>query len=95
MAQLPSHGSDRSQLADKSDLRWPAHARLRLRRWPRRPRPSSPCLRAQGLAWRVPACKIFVDLDDMYDTVGYSAYTKADLDEWMAEETGAFLSGRP
>ena len=40
------------------------------------------------------ACQIFVDFDDMYDTVNYGSYTVADLDEWMAEETGAFLAGR-
>jgi hypothetical protein len=40
------------------------------------------------------ACQIFVDFDDMYDTVNYASYTVADLDEWMAEETDAFLAGR-
>jgi hypothetical protein len=40
------------------------------------------------------ACQIFVDFDDMYDAVGYSPYTVADLDEWMAEESDAFIAGR-
>jgi len=40
------------------------------------------------------ACQIFVDFDDMYDTVDYASYTVADLDEWMAEESDAFLAGR-
>lgn len=40
------------------------------------------------------AYQIFVDFDDMYDAVDYASYTVADLDEWMAEETGAFLAGR-
>ena len=40
------------------------------------------------------ACQIFVDFDDMYDTVNYASYTMADLDEWMAEESDAFLAGR-
>jgi hypothetical protein len=40
------------------------------------------------------ACQIFVDFDDMYDTVNYASCTVADLDEWMAEETDAFLAGR-
>ena len=40
------------------------------------------------------ACQIFVDFDDMYDTVKYASYTTADLDEWMAEETDALLAGR-
>jgi hypothetical protein len=39
------------------------------------------------------AGQIFVDFDDMYGTVNYASYTVADLDEWMAEETGAFLAG--
>lgn len=39
-------------------------------------------------------CQIFVDFDDMYDTVNYSSYTVADLDEWMAEEADAYLDGR-
>jgi hypothetical protein len=40
-------------------------------------------------------CQVFVDFDDMYDTVNYQAsYTAADLDEWMAEESDAFLAGR-
>lgn len=41
-----------------------------------------------------PTCQIFVDFDDMYNTVDYSSYTVADLDEWMAEESDAFLTGR-
>jgi len=40
------------------------------------------------------AFQIFVDFDDMYDTVNYGSYTVADLDGWMAEETDAFLAGR-
>ena len=40
------------------------------------------------------ASQIFVDFDDMYDTVNYASYTVADLDERMAEETDAFLPGR-
>jgi hypothetical protein len=40
------------------------------------------------------ACQVFVDFDDMYDTVNYSSCTVADLDEWMAEEADAFLAGR-
>jgi len=40
------------------------------------------------------AGQIFVDFDDMYDTVNYASYTVADLDEWMAEESDAFLAGR-
>ena len=40
------------------------------------------------------ACQIFVDFDDMYNTVNYASYTVADLDQWMAEETGAFVAGR-
>jgi hypothetical protein len=40
------------------------------------------------------ACQIFVDFDDMYDAVNYASYTGADLDEWMAEESDAFLAGR-
>ena len=40
------------------------------------------------------ACQIFVDFDDMHDTVNYASYTVADLDEWMAEESDAFLVGR-
>lgn len=40
------------------------------------------------------ACQTFVDFDDMYDTVNYSSYTVADLDEWMAEEADAFLAGQ-
>ena len=41
------------------------------------------------------ACQIFVDFDDMYGTVNYwGSYTVADLNEWMAEETDAFLAGR-
>jgi hypothetical protein len=39
-------------------------------------------------------CQVFVDFDDMYDTVNYASYTAADLDEWMAEESDAFLAGR-
>jgi hypothetical protein len=40
-------------------------------------------------------CQVFVDFDDMYDTVNYQvSYTAADLDEWMAEESDAFLAGR-
>jgi len=30
----------------------------------------------------------------MYDLVDYASYTAADLDEWMAEESDAFLAGR-
>ena len=40
------------------------------------------------------ACQIFVDFDDMYDTVNFASYTVADLDGWMAEESDAFLAGR-
>jgi hypothetical protein len=40
------------------------------------------------------ACQVFVFFDDMYDTVNYSSCTVADLDEWMAEESDAFLAGR-
>ncbi len=40
------------------------------------------------------ACQVFVDFDDMYDTAGYASYTVADLDEWMAEESDAFLADR-
>ena len=40
------------------------------------------------------ACQIFVDFGDMHDTVNYASYTVADLDEWMAEESDAFLVGR-
>jgi hypothetical protein len=40
------------------------------------------------------ACQVFVDFDDMYETVDFSSYTVADLDEWMAEESDAFLAGR-
>jgi hypothetical protein len=40
------------------------------------------------------ACQIFVDFDDMYDTVNYASYTVADLDGWMAEESDAFLADR-
>jgi len=40
-------------------------------------------------------CQVFVDFDDMYDTVNYqTSYTAADLDEWMADESGALLAGR-
>jgi len=39
-------------------------------------------------------CQVFVDFDDMYDLVDYASYTAADLDEWMAEESDAFLAGR-
>jgi hypothetical protein len=39
-------------------------------------------------------CQIFVDFSDMYDTVDYASYTVADLDEWMAEESDAFLAGQ-
>jgi hypothetical protein len=39
-------------------------------------------------------CQVFVDFDDMYDTVNYASYTAADLDKWMAEESDAFLAGR-
>lgn len=40
-------------------------------------------------------CQVFVDLDDMYDTVNYSDYATEDLDHWTAEEADAFLKGRP
>jgi hypothetical protein len=40
-------------------------------------------------------CQVFVDLDDMYDTVEYSDYGAEDLDSWTAEEADAFLDGRP
>jgi hypothetical protein len=41
------------------------------------------------------ACQIFVDFDDMYDTVDYyPTYTATDLDAWMTEEADAFLAGR-
>jgi hypothetical protein len=39
-------------------------------------------------------CQIFVIFDDLYETVDYASYTVADLDEWMAEESDAFLAGR-
>jgi hypothetical protein len=39
-------------------------------------------------------CQIFVIFDDIYDTVDHASYTVADLDEWMAEESDAFLAGR-
>ena len=38
-------------------------------------------------------CQVFVDFDDMYETVNYASYTAADLDEWMSEESDAFLAG--
>jgi len=38
------------------------------------------------------AFQVFVDFDDMYDTANYSTCTVADLDEWMAEESDAFLA---
>jgi hypothetical protein len=40
-------------------------------------------------------CQVFVDLDDMYDTVEYSDYGVDDLDRWSADEANAFLEGRP
>ena len=41
------------------------------------------------------ACQVFVDLDDMYDTVNYSpSYTVADLNGWTAEEAAAILAGQ-
>jgi len=39
--------------------------------------------------------QVFVDLDDMYDTVGYADYDTEDLDHWTAEEADAFLKGGP
>jgi hypothetical protein len=40
-------------------------------------------------------CQVFVDLDDMYDTVDYSDYDTDDLDRWTTEEADAFLEARP
>jgi hypothetical protein len=40
------------------------------------------------------AFQMFVDFDDMYDTVNYPTYTAADPDTWMTEEADAFLAGR-
>ncbi|WP_432885511.1 hypothetical protein ACQPYH_01610 [Kribbella sp. CA-245084] len=39
-------------------------------------------------------CQVFVDLDDMYDTVDYSDDGTEDLDRWTAEEVDAYLEGR-
>ncbi len=41
------------------------------------------------------SCQVFVDLDDMYDTLDHSDYTAKDLDRWTAEEADAFIEGRP
>lgn len=40
-------------------------------------------------------CQAFVDLDDMYDTLDYANYRKADLDRWTWDEATAFLDGQP
>jgi hypothetical protein len=40
-------------------------------------------------------CQVFVDLDDMYDTVEYSDYGTEDLERWIGEEADAFLEGQP
>jgi hypothetical protein len=40
-------------------------------------------------------CQLFVDLDDMYDTVDYGPYSTDDLDRWVTEEADAFLHGLP
>lgn len=41
------------------------------------------------------ACQVFVELDDMYDTLDVGNYSEADLARWALDETDAFLSGRP
>lgn len=40
-------------------------------------------------------CQMFVELDDMYDTLDYANYSEADLARWALDEADAFLSGRP
>lgn len=40
-------------------------------------------------------CQMFVELDDMYDTLDYADYSEADLARWALDETDAFLNGRP
>lgn len=39
------------------------------------------------------SCQVFVDLDDMYDTVDYSDFDEESLDRWTMAEADAFCQG--
>lgn len=40
-------------------------------------------------------CQVFVDFEDVYDTIEYTAHSPDDLDHWLREEADAFLRGLP